>query len=53
VTYLGGSLGATIGATAWTLMSPRFIPWVGLIFIVAALACSVRGERAARDLPDA
>jgi predicted MFS family arabinose efflux permease len=53
VTYLGGSAGATIGATAWTLMPPRFMPWVGLIFIIAALACSVRGERAARDLPDA
>jgi MFS transporter, DHA1 family, inner membrane transport protein len=52
VTYLGASAGATIGATAWTLMTPRFIPWVGLIFIVGALACSIRGERAARQLPD-
>jgi len=51
VTYLGGSAGATIGATAWTLMPPRFIPWVGLLFIAAALACSVRGEKAARQLP--
>lgn len=51
VTYLGGSVGATIGATAWTLMPPRFIPWVGLLFIIAALACSVRGEKAARGLP--
>ncbi len=51
VTYLGGSAGATIGATVWTLLPPRFIPWVGLLFIVAALVCSVRGEKAARELP--
>jgi len=48
VTYLGGSIGATIGATAWTLVAPRYMPWIGLVFVVAALACSVRGERDAR-----
>ena len=47
VTYLGGSIGATIGATAWTLVAPRFMPWVGLVFVAAALACSVLGEAAA------
>jgi MFS transporter, DHA1 family, inner membrane transport protein len=47
VTYLGGSIGATIGSTAWTLIAPRFMPWIGLVFVVAALACSIRGERAA------
>jgi predicted MFS family arabinose efflux permease len=48
VTYLGGSVGASIGSTAWTLLEPRFLPWVGFIFIVGALACSYRGEKAAR-----
>jgi len=48
VTYLGGSIGASIGATAWTLIPARYMPWVGFVFIVAALACSYRGEAAAR-----
>ena len=47
VTYLGGSIGAAIGSSAWTVLAPRYMPWAGLIFVVAALACSVRGERAA------
>jgi predicted MFS family arabinose efflux permease len=51
VTYLGGSIGASIGATAWTLLQPRFMPWVGFIFIVGALLCSARGEAAARRQP--
>jgi MFS transporter, DHA1 family, inner membrane transport protein len=48
MTYLGGSLGAAIGSSAWTVVAPRFMPWVGFIFVVAALACSVLGERAVR-----
>ncbi|MDY6947531.1 MAG: MFS transporter, partial [Pseudomonadota bacterium] len=48
VTYLGIAIGASIGATAWTLVPPRFMSWVGLIFVVCALACSVFGERAAQ-----
>jgi predicted MFS family arabinose efflux permease len=48
MTYLGGSIGATIGASAWTLVAPRFMPWVGFIFVVAALGCSMLGERAAQ-----
>jgi predicted MFS family arabinose efflux permease len=47
MTYLGGSIGATIGASAWNVVAPRFMPWVGLIFVLAALACSMLGERAA------
>jgi predicted MFS family arabinose efflux permease len=47
MTYLGGAIGATIGASAWTLLEPRFMPWVGFVFVVAALACSMLGERAA------
>jgi predicted MFS family arabinose efflux permease len=48
MTYLGGSVGATIGATAWTLVAPRFMPWVGFVFVLAALGCSVLSERATR-----
>jgi predicted MFS family arabinose efflux permease len=47
MTYLGGSIGATIGASAWNVVAPRFMPWVGLIFVLAALGCSMLGERAA------
>jgi predicted MFS family arabinose efflux permease len=47
MTYLGGAVGATIGASAWTALAPRFLPWVGCVFVVAALACSMLGERAA------
>ena len=50
VTYLGGSAGATIGSTAWTVVAPRFLPWVGFLFIVAALLCSMRGEKASREV---
>jgi MFS transporter, DHA1 family, inner membrane transport protein len=49
MTYLGGSIGATIGASAWTRVEPRFMPWVGFVFVVAALGCSMLGERAARS----
>lgn len=48
VTYLGSSVGASIGATAWTLLEPRFMPWVGFVFIVGALTCSFLGEAAVR-----
>jgi len=51
MTYLGGSIGASIGAAAWTIVVPRFMPWVGFVFIVAALVCSYRGERTARAQP--
>ena len=50
-TYLGGSIGATIGAIAWTLLPPRYMPWIGMVFVLGALACSVRGEAAARGKP--
>jgi predicted MFS family arabinose efflux permease len=52
MTYLGGAIGATIGASAWTVLEPRFMPWVGCVFVVAALACSMLGERAAERARD-
>lgn len=48
VTYFGMAVGASIGATAWTLVPPRFISWVGFVFVIGALACSVLGDRAAQ-----
>ncbi|WP_116812919.1 MFS transporter [Steroidobacter cummioxidans] len=48
VTYLGMAVGASIGATAWTLVPPRFMSWVGFVFVMGALASSVLGERAAQ-----
>lgn len=48
VTYLGMAIGASIGASAWTVLPPRFMAWVGLVFVLVALTCSVFGDRAAR-----
>ena len=52
VGYLGASLGTTLGATAWHLVGPRFLPWFGLLFVLASFVCSVYGERAARQLEE-
>jgi predicted MFS family arabinose efflux permease len=48
VGYLGASIGTTLGASAWTLVGPRYMPSIGLLFVLASLACSVLGERATR-----
>jgi MFS transporter, DHA1 family, inner membrane transport protein len=48
VTYMGMAIGASIGASAWTMVPPRFMSWVGFIFVLIALTCSVMGDRAAR-----
>lgn len=45
VGYLGTSVGTTLGATAWTLVGPRYMPWIGLVFVLASLLCSRLGER--------
>jgi MFS transporter, DHA1 family, inner membrane transport protein len=47
VGYLGTSIGSMLGASAWNLVGPRYLPWIGLSFVLASLACSVMGERAA------
>jgi MFS transporter, DHA1 family, inner membrane transport protein len=51
VGYLGTSIGTMLGATAWNLVGPRFLPWIGLLFVLASLVCSVLGERAAAKEP--
>ena len=33
---------------AWTLVGPRYMPWIGMAFVLASLTCSVLGERATR-----
>src|SRR5687768_10097674 len=48
MTYMGLAIGASIGASAWTLVPPRFMSWVGFVFVLVALTCSVLGDRAAR-----
>jgi predicted MFS family arabinose efflux permease len=53
VSYLGISLGSTLGATAWIVVGPRYMPWVGLLFMLASFVCSKLGERAVRELPAA
>jgi predicted MFS family arabinose efflux permease len=47
VGYLGTSIGTMLGASAWELAGPRFLPWIGFLFVAASLACSYYGERAA------
>jgi len=50
VGYLGTSIGTTLGATAWTLVGPRFMPWIGLLFIIASFICSRLGEQSDRTV---
>lgn len=45
--YLGTSIGTTLGATAWTLVGPRYMTWIGVLFVLASFTCSLYGERAA------
>jgi predicted MFS family arabinose efflux permease len=45
--YLGTSIGTTLGATAWTLVGPRYMTWIGALFVLASFICSMYGERAA------
>jgi MFS transporter, DHA1 family, inner membrane transport protein len=51
MTYFGSFVGASVGAAAWAVVEPRFLPWAGLVFIVASLWSSMRGDAIARKLP--
>jgi predicted MFS family arabinose efflux permease len=53
VSYLGISLGSMLGATAWILVGPRYMPWIGLLFVLASIVCSHLGERAIATQPSA
>jgi predicted MFS family arabinose efflux permease len=45
VTYLGGAIGASFGALAISVVGPRYMAWVAVVFTLAALICSIMGER--------
>jgi predicted MFS family arabinose efflux permease len=49
VGYLGTSIGTMLGAWAWDLVGPQFLPWIGFLFVLASLICSYYGERAAKQ----
>jgi predicted MFS family arabinose efflux permease len=49
--YLGTSVGTTLGASAWLLVGPRYMPWIGLLFVLASFACSRLGTKATHASP--
>jgi len=51
VTYLGGAIGASFGALAISLVGPRYMAWVAVVFTLIALICSMMGERTALRQP--
>ncbi len=52
VTYLGGAIGSSLGSAAITIVGPRYMAWVAVVFTLSSLACSILGERAARTAPE-
>lgn len=50
VGYLGNSVGTALGARAWSVVGPRYLPWVALILILASLGCSYLANRAAKKI---
>lgn len=48
VGYLGTSIGTMLGGTAWNFVGPRYLAWVGLLFVAASLVCSYFGEKSDR-----
>jgi predicted MFS family arabinose efflux permease len=53
VGYLGNSLGTKVGGIAWNWVKPQYLPWLGLVFLMASFSCSVLGERSAKKLVSA
>jgi len=52
ITYLGGAIGSSLGSIAITIVGPRYMAWVAVVFTLGSLACSIIGERAARVAPE-
>jgi predicted MFS family arabinose efflux permease len=48
--YLGQSTGTLLGGAAWTLVDPRYLPWLGLCLLVPAMLLSRKGRHAAKKL---
>lgn len=48
--YLGQSSGTLLGGAAWSLMDPRYLPWLGLSLLIPAMLISRKGRHAARRL---
>ena len=48
--YLGQSTGTLLGGAAWTMMDPRYLPWLGLSLLIPAMLFSRKGRHAARKL---
>ncbi len=48
--YLGQSSGTLLGGAAWSLMDPRYLPWLGLALLIPAMLISRKGRHAARRL---
>jgi len=46
--YLGNSVGTSLGGSAWLWVGPRFLPWLGVVFLAASLFCSAASERATK-----
>jgi MFS transporter, DHA1 family, inner membrane transport protein len=52
ITYLGGAIGSSLGSVAITIVGPRYMAWVAVVFTLASLACSIIGERKSRTAPE-
>jgi MFS transporter, DHA1 family, inner membrane transport protein len=52
ITYMGGAIGASLGAVAINIVGPRYLAWVAVFFVLGSLACSIVGERFARVAPE-
>lgn len=48
--YLGQSTGTMLGGAVWTLIEPRYLPWLGLLLLTSAMLLSRKGRHAARNL---
>jgi len=46
VSYLGTTVGASLGGVVWPFTGARFLPWVGLVFVCLSLVASILSARA-------
>ncbi len=49
--YLGNSIGTKLGSYTWGWAGGgRYLPWIGVSFMLASMGCSVLAERASRKI---